>query len=778
MLDTAPIRSAIASRRRSRAPSLADRVAKLLALGSLLLIVDGNLASAATYYVATNGNDSASGDIDHPFATLEKARDALRQLTSAGPLSDGATVYVRGGIYYRTNTFNLDASDSGLNANAPIVFQAYANEKPFLLGGLSITNFGSWTGSILQADVGAQGFQGIYFRQLLFNGSRQQLARYPNYVPRDPYGSGWSYVDGALVDMYSTQDGDSKTSFTYKAGDVHTWTNAAAAEVFIFPRYNWWNNIVPVSAIDTTNRVISLAKNTSYAIRPGDRYYVRNVLDELDAPGEWYLDNQKWLLYFWPPSIITGNLQAYAPVIRTILSLGPGTANVTFRGFRLECSEGTAITLNATTNCVIAANTIANVGDYDGSGIQVSGGFNNGVVGNDISQVGKNGITISGGDTATLTPAQNYADNNYIHHVGVFFKEGVGIQLTGVGNRASHNLIHDAPRFGIYFQGQNLVIEYNHVRNVMLETDDGGIIYTEGIDWLGSRGSVIRYNYFHDSDGWGFYSGVRGVPCSSYGIYLDALSCGVDVIGNLVVRSSGAGVFVNGGSDNRVINNIVSECLHPAGAVLGNEQFHLTCFTTNSSTWTDKVDTLNAGYYSVYDEPAWAGMPGMEMAPGDHYYGAGGITMFSNVFYQNIVTFTNSASSGYAYHCWDVGYESTRFSSNAVYHYGDSVQIRTNLDVITWDTWQAINEDVGSATNDPLFNNPASGDYTVKTNSPALSLGFVQLPIKQIGPYQDGLRASWPIVEAPGAREGFQAPAPPTALRVVPPSQNILGVVF
>jgi len=88
------------------------------------------------------------------------------------------------------------------------------------------------------------------------------------------------------------------------------------------------------------------------------------------------------------------------------------------------------------------------VGDYRGSGVSVAGGRRNGVVGCDIHDTGASAIGLAGGDRVTLTAAENYADNNYIHHVGVYYKQGVGVAMSGVGNRASHNLIHDTPRMG------------------------------------------------------------------------------------------------------------------------------------------------------------------------------------------------------------------------------------------------------------------------------------------------------------------------------------------
>jgi len=51
---------------------------------------------AATFYIATNGNDSNPGTASAPFATLAKARDAVRKKVASG-LTDNVRVLIRGG---------------------------------------------------------------------------------------------------------------------------------------------------------------------------------------------------------------------------------------------------------------------------------------------------------------------------------------------------------------------------------------------------------------------------------------------------------------------------------------------------------------------------------------------------------------------------------------------------------------------------------------------------------------------------------------------------------
>ena len=713
-------------------------------------------AGSVELHVAPNGNDAWTGrstahpetGTNGPFATLGRARTELRSLRAAGRLNaEGATVWVHDGAYEQTKPLALTAADSG-TTQLPIVFRAVNTGRAVLIGGRQITGFTAHHGQVLKTDVNTQGFAGFQFRQLFFAGRRQHLARYPNFDPQNPYGGGWAYADGKFVNMYQEVRGEDRRTFTRKESDVRHWSRPGEVEVFVFPRYNWWNNIERIESLDAGSRRVMLARDCSYPIRPGDRYYFRNALEELDVPGEWYLDRTNGTLYFWPPApLATGAV--YAPTTRTILELGPGTANVTFRGFTIECAEGDAVVLKNTTNCLIAACTIRNVGDYRGTGVGISGGASNGVTGCDIYEIGSHGIHLSGGDRKTLTAAGNHADNNYLHHVGVFYKQGVGISLNGVGNRASHNLIHDGPRMGIMFSGNNLVLEYNHLRHLNLETEDTGAVYTGGRDWISSRGTVIRYNYFHDMLGYGHDDKGRWIsPHFAWGVYLDDNTGGVDVIGNIMVRCSRAGLHLHNGRDNFIANNIIVEN--------GQQQFEYSGWTTNHSYWRDHLPGMIKGFESVAREPAWRAMRNMQLHPTNAPLPDGKI-MSGNVFMRNIVAWMNPRAKMARF--GSVSFENNLTDSNLYWHAG--LPIKTGQKPKTgqptgtneWEAWQANGMDRHSLVADPLFENLEKDDFRLKPNSPAMRLGFEPIPFEMIGPYADALRASWPIVEAEGARE-------------------------
>jgi parallel beta-helix repeat protein len=622
-------------------------------------------------FVSTQGNDAWSGRLeapnaarsDGPFATLRRARDAVRRMRKEAKNAPAVAILVRAGSYELGETLRFLPEDGG-SASAPVVYQAYPGERPILRGGRRITGFVPHTGQIMKAELAAQGLKGVTFKELFCAGLRLPLARYPNFEPQNPYGGGWAFADGPLVPMYEDRPGEDGHTLHYKAGDQRTWSKPGEVEVFVFPRYNWWNNIIPIKAVDSSSRTIRLAGEASYAIRPGDRYYFRNALEELDAPGEWYLDRASGTLYIWPPAALVDENEIVAPIVGTLIAIEPGTSHLTLRGFTLESCTGEAVVLHGTSHCTIAGCTIRGVGDYHHGAVSVVEGRQNRIIGNDISDVGSHGISLSGGDRYSLAPAENAALNNYIHHIGVLYKQGVGIALDGVGNRAAHNLIHDGPRMGIMFSGNNLVIEYNHVRHMNLETEDTGAVYTGGRDWISSRGTVIRYNLFHDMLGFGKDEHGRWIsPHFAWGVYLDDNTGGVDVVGNIVYRCSRAGLHLHNGRDNHIWNNIFVDN--------GPRQYEYSGWTRNHSYWKDHLPTMIQGYERVASSPAWKTMRNMNIHPRDAVL-PDGLIMTGNEFTRNIIAYRDPDAA--LVRTNDVPFDHNVADFNLVWHHGMPVK--------------------------------------------------------------------------------------------------------
>jgi len=712
-------------------------------------ILDPSPATAATHlYVATGGNDAWSGKLaepnvaktDGPFASLQRARDAIRALKKAGGLPEGGvSIFVRGGVYELAETFHLAADDSGTRA-APVVYRAHPGERPVLTGARRIFGFVPHQGGILKADLAAQGFKGHCFRQLFFNGKRQVLARYPNFDPANPYAGGYAYVDGPRPKpgaMYREESNETDLLFHYRASDARTWAHPELGEVNIFPRYNWMNNIVPIASVDREARTIQLTRGAGYkAIRPYDRYYVRNLLEELDSPGEWFLDKQTWTLYFWPDGPVQqGSVRA--PMTENLVEIGPNAAWITLRGFILEGCDGAAVSVACSEGCLVAGNTIHNTGGHLGpAAVSIQGGRRCGAAGNDIFDVCNTGISLRGGDMNTLTPGEHYAENNYIHHVGVLNGHGLGISLSGVGLRASHNLIHDITRCGIFGGGPDCVVEYNHIRHVNLETEDTGGYYNGGLWHI--RGQIVRYNFVHDTLGYGRHGDRWVSPHYSWGIYLDDDQSYTHVYGNIVARTTAGGCHIHAGRNNVVENNIFVESTGPQVQYSGH----------------DPKSALVVGrlkeFEKIRENPAYtAKYPDIAATNLDTVW-----HMADNKIHRNIIYYRNPKSNLYGFHhVQGDPLRQNKIDFNLIWHVGLPLSVSGNGKSMQWPQWQKEGFDTHSVVADPRFVDPDKDDYRLKPESPALKMGFKPIPVEKIGPYGDELRASWPIVEAEGVRE-------------------------
>ena len=696
-------------------------------------------------YVSPAGNDAWSGThpapdrakADGPFATLERARDEIRKWKAAGALKDGATVFVRAGDYDRPAPFRIAPEDSGAEG-APVVYRAYPGERPVLRAGTRVTGFTPHQGAILKADVAAQGLRGVSFRQLYYNGRRMPMARYPNVDPARPRTGGWAFVDGTAPSMYQNLTVEVTREILCRPADVRAWAHPEDGEVDIYPRSNWWNCFVPVTGFDREKRTILLGKEVPRGIRPLDRYYIRGIFEELDAPGEWHLDRRTGTLYFWPPGPMAGAV-VHVPRAESVIEI-EGASHVSVRGFTLECCEGSAISMRGAKSCLAAANTIRNIGGRcdSSAGVLIEGGSGCGAVGNDIFDVASYGIRLNGGDQRNLTPAGHVAENNYIHHVGVLNGHGCGVSVGGVGNRVAHNLIHDTARCGIFGGGNDNVIEFNRIRHVNLKTEDtGGIYVCAGQEGWMRRGCVIRHNFLSDVLGFGRKGDRWASPHYAWGIYLDDALCEATVVGNIVARAPLGGAHIHGGRDHVFENNIFVDG--------GDRQM-----TWSGAKPPNTLEPAMRNAYARYkDNPAYRTRYPRFAALNPETDGP----MGGNRFVRNILCYRDPQARLYG--LGNYLHDRNTCDSNLVWH--DGLPLRVDIPGVPaekqWEEWRNQGSDRNSLVSDPLFVNPARDDYRLRAGSPALKLGFQPIPVEKIGPYADPLRASWPIVEAPGERE-------------------------
>ena len=659
--------------------------------------------AGGTLHVAPTGSDANSGTASRPFATLERARDAVRVLKRSGKLgARGVTVEVRGGIYELLKPLELAAEDSG-GPGAPIVWRSSTAGAARLAGGRLVSGWTPVTdpqllarldpaarGHVWQADLRAQGVAreadlanppglgcsdpGL---EVFFNEQPMTIARWPN--------EGVAYIKQVEGGEYDHRDAkaDPTPRFVYEGDRPLRWAGEKDVMLHGWWVWDWSDQRVRVKSFDTEKHIATLDL-PSLGMRKGQWFYAYNLLSELDQPGEWCMDRQSGVLYFWPPSPIeTGHVMvSLSPSLVTMTE----ASHVVLRGFVLEGCQGIAVSISGGSNNLVTACTIRNTGGF---AVNVSGGIHHGVVGCDLYGMGDGGIALKGGNEQTLAHCEHYADNNLIHHYSRWHPMyRPGIQMIGVGCRASHNLVHHAPHIAISFFGQENVIEYNELHNVVEHANDAGAVYTQpGMDedW-NERGNVVRYNYIHH------VYGFQGKGC--VGVYLDDLFSSMHCYGNVFYQVPQA-AFIGGGRDTIVENNLFIDCkpaLHVDARGLG---------------WCAGIEPyLRKRLAEIpYTQPPWSTRyPEMQtiltnnpMAP------------VGNVFRRNV--------------CWLGRWDDVEKKAQPF------LTFENNL--------------VGT---DPLLVDAKRLNFRLQKKSPAWAIGFKPIPIEKIGLYKDALRASWPVV--------------------------------
>jgi hypothetical protein len=533
----------------------------------VILAAGVSLASEQVIHVAPGAPAGGDGSAQKPWASVNDAIQAARSLRAAHPQSP-ITIELAGGSYFLDRSITLSQPDSG-TAQAPLIIRSSAAAKAHLIGGQVIADWqpvtdpqvlnrlpqtarnhikwadGSRLGAASLASMQTAGFTkgDQHMLELFVNDQPMKLAQYPN--------RGFLPVVGA-----SSTNKD--TAFIAPTDRMNTWAQAGDAWVYGYWHHGWADQFLAVERFDPATGTIRVKHKHSYGYDKKGRFIVMNLIEELDEPGEFYVDRSAGRVYFWPPA---GNGQVVISTLRDPLIRISGAAFVSLEGLTIEVGQADGVVVDQGTSITIAGCTVRNL---SGKGIVITGGSACRVISCDIRHVGSTGLNLTGGDRATLTPANHEAINNDISHFARHCRTyRPAIQLYGVGLRVAHNRMSHGPHSAIHFAGNDHLIERNEIHHMVLETDDSGAIYI-GRDWT-ARGHIVRYNYFHHCGNefapkptQPLPPGIIDSPAQGFGtnlVYLDDTAPGVTVTHNIFEGGHRA-VHLGGGRDNLITNNL------------------------------------------------------------------------------------------------------------------------------------------------------------------------------------------------------------------------------
>lgn len=524
-------------------------------------------ARALELFISPSGRDTHPGTRQEPLATLEKARELVRSHKGSGPV----TVFLQGGVYPLEEGLVFTADDSGSTV-APKVYKACQGQEVRLVGGRRIdaTNFKRVSDpkvlarldptardKVLELDLARLGIRhsqrpaDLYLGtgglvELYFNNRRMPISRWPN----DAYTTMKEVLDSGATGVKAHGG-----AFVYRGNRPERWGAAVPEGLWTvgFWRVPWTVQAVRVQSIDVDRHVITHAAGISGGIgskyspevngtRRGDGkepWYVVNLLEEIDQPGEWCIHFPTRKLYFWPPVDLSRAEVRIADIEEPLVKFR-GASHIALEGLTVETGLGPAVRIEAGAQIRIAGCTIRNVG----SGINIASGKAHRVESCNLYDIGAGALRIAGGDRIHLQAAEHMAVNNHIHHCGRTLASVEAVLVEGVGNGFARNLLHDLTYGGVRYLGNDHVMEGNEIHNIGLDGGDLGGFYSP-FDWA-SRGNIVRNNFIHHSP-------------NANAVYMDDGHSGDQILSNLAYLT-GCGPFIGGGHDHEVRGNLVIEC--------------------------------------------------------------------------------------------------------------------------------------------------------------------------------------------------------------------------
>ena len=496
---------------------------KMSCLAVLSLCLSGSLCAHGApeglpvvrrYYMAAGSGNVGNGTSDRPFGSFEEAKAAVRKAVADESLGPGIVeVVLENGMYSIASAVRFEREDSG-SARHPVRWRSQSRLGARISGGISIPPFKKLTdrqilsrlpsgahGKVLVSDLSeleksvsfdSMGwYKGNVQSELVCGDSIQTLARWPN--------DGYSNIAKTPGIGHWYEKGRPKTAgFAYDDNRICRWKDEAEPRANGFFFHDWASNDISIERIDSSRRMILVNTNgwhmgMDYGFSREGIWYGYNLLCELDAPGEYFIDRKNRRVYFWPHKD-DDTKSCRLTCSEGILRIGNDVSNITFAGLVFEDCRGDAVRAKSTDNVTFMACVFRNIGQL---AFNSRATWRTKIIGCDIYNVGAGGLVLRGGDRETLQRADTIIENCHIHHYSTrALSYAAAVALEGCGFQLVRNTIHAGPHEAIKLDGPENAIVSNEIHSVGLDCGEMGAIYTYRI-WL-LAGSQVTANYIHD----------------------------------------------------------------------------------------------------------------------------------------------------------------------------------------------------------------------------------------------------------------------------------------
>ncbi|HMQ70186.1 MAG TPA: right-handed parallel beta-helix repeat-containing protein [Ignavibacteria bacterium] len=475
-----------------------------------------------TYYISNSGNDKNNGlSPVYPWRNISKLNSVIPKLKPGD-----VVLFERNGFF--AGQINLVTSG---NKSAPIIFGAYGNGKnPVISGSVRIKNWSLHKGNIYKASTDT------VVTNLFVNEDQMILARYPN--------SGFLKIKGTIKnsnEIFVDNNLKQKKDF---------WKGSVARIRTI----NWAYEYSVIKSF--SNGTITLSNPTVYPIQKNWGYYLDNNLSMLDTINEWYFSkgNSSGTIYLYPPRgqnpenlFIEGSIISYGFYSSKNLS------NIIIRDLHIQNQNVTGIWLIGKSsdikiiNCTFSGQNHCGINFLNSSGkilINNCRFFN--INGKAIYLLNSSDNIISNNviDKIGIIPGYGTTGDAFSQSAMLVIGNNCNISGNNISN-VGHN--------GINCIGSGNIIEKNVLKNILLQLNDGGAIKSYGQK---STKSVWKHNFIFNVVGNMETADEQNNQNFSIGLYLDELSNNLTVSNNTIEGSRFSAIGTNSGFDNNFENNI------------------------------------------------------------------------------------------------------------------------------------------------------------------------------------------------------------------------------